>query len=295
MPPSRRLSGATRLDGGDLTLVKGDALQGWQSADLTGCLPYENKENSVRSAVPSQVASPGSPQTQIDRDCATCQIVCEADHRIANHLSFLASFVRLSARELREGALGEQPEIQILLSRISSQIETVSRLHRALASEPGAAPDLGLSLRELCASLDLALVGRASLIQNLPAGHHVGPDQILPITHIVAEAVTNAIKYAHPRDGRCIIRVGCGVTEDGRPWVEVADNGGPSSNAFDPNTAGGLGFRLMHALAKQMKAVLNFKTTDSGLCVSLALPAETGEASASQAAKDSSGQAAAVQ
>lgn len=278
-----------------MTLVKGEAAQGWQFADLTSCLPFENKENSVRSAVPSQTASPGSPQPQTDRDCATCQIVREADHRIANHLSLLASFVRLSARELSSESQGGQPEIQLLLSRISSQIETVSRLHRALASEPGAAADLGLSLRELCTSLELALVGRASLIQDLPAGHHVGPDQILPITHIVAEAVTNAIKHAHPRDGRCVISVGCGATEDGRRWVEVADNGGRHSNAFDPNSAGGLGFRLMYALAKQLNAVLNFKTTDAGLRVSLALPAETGEASASQAAKGSLGPAGAIQ
>lgn len=235
----------------------------------------------MRPEIPSHVDPGERPQPPIGPNCANCQLVREADHRIANHLAFLASFVRLSARELRAVSQGEQPEMQLLLSNISSQIETISRLHRALASDPGVSPDLGLSLGELCTSLNLALTGQASVTQDLPAGCHVGADQIAPITHIVAEAVTNAIKYAHPREGRCIVHVSCGAAEDGRQWVEVADNGGQPPSAFDPNMAGGLGFRLMHALAKQIGAVINFHATNLGLRVRLKLPAQTGVESTS--------------
>src|SRR5215207_5271435 len=83
----------------------------------------------------------------------------EADHRIANNLSLIVGLLRLRAREVaqHQGKMDRQ-EVAVLLIDVAARVETVARLHRMLSqSYRNARVDLGLSLRELGASLIQAL------------------------------------------------------------------------------------------------------------------------------------------
>lgn len=209
--------------------------------------------------------------------CDECDIVREADHRIANHLALLEGFVRLKAAEavLRPIDSGGGPDVQLFLENIRAQIGAVARLHRSLAADGQVSPDLGEHLRSICTPLAITLCGRIELVQDFPPGCFVRPDQVLPITQIVAEVITNAIKHAYPSGERGLILARCHSDQSGAVSIEISDHGPGLPGAFDPDTGGGLGFRLLRALGKQLGAVMAFDTGVSGLRFQLTLPASS--------------------
>lgn len=147
-----------------------------------------------------------------------------------------------------------------------------------------ACPDLGEHLRNICTPLETALCGRIELVQDFPPGCFVRPDQVLPITQIVAEVVTNAIKHACPSGERGVILARCRCDRSGAMWIEIADNGPGLPDSFDSETGGGLGFRLLRALGKQLGAIMAFDSAVSGSRFQLTLPASSAERSPSAGA-----------
>jgi two-component sensor histidine kinase len=207
--------------------------------------------------------------------CGDCLIVREADHRIANHLAMLAGFVRLRAAEVARQPAGAQGrDGQLLLESIAAQIEMVARLHRTLTTPGAASPDLGDHLREVCAPLVAALSGQVDFVADFQPGCVVPVAQVLPLTQIVAEALTNAIKHATRPEGRGAILASCRRNHRGALCIEVADNGGGFPDAFDPAVGGGLGFRVMRALARQLGAEIEFDSHDQGVRFRMTLPPE---------------------
>jgi two-component sensor histidine kinase len=97
---------------------------------------------------------------------------------------------------------------------------------------------------------------------------------LLPLSLIVGELVTNSVKYAHPSGVPGVVRVICRQEEGGSLEIAVTDDGVGLPEAFDPDTADGLGLRLVRALAAQIGASLAFDTTNLGLAVQLRLPRE---------------------
>lgn len=89
------------------------------------------------------------------------------------------------------------------------------------------------------------------------------PDQAVPLALIVTEVVTNSIKYAFP-DGRMgVIHVR--LTKNGNlVTLSVGDNGIGCS--FDPASGTqGIGLKLIHGFARQLKASLSYSGKDGVL------------------------------
>jgi len=89
---------------------------------------------------------------------------------------------------------------------------------------------------------------------------------------IVGELVTNALKYAHPAGVFGEIIVGCTDAGD-RLVIEVADDGVGLPEGFDAAKNAGLGLRLVHSLAEQLRATLMFNDSGTGLSVTPLVPA----------------------
>jgi two-component sensor histidine kinase len=214
------------------------------------------------------------PINSFGQACGECRIVEEADHRIANHLSLIAGFVRLKAADLAQQRISlKQESVQLLLENVRSQIDAVARLHRALAlGGRHASTNLAEHLHEVCAPLAAILPARINLLEEFSTDRHVQPGQIIPISQIVVEAVTNAAKHAYPLDevGEILVRI---LDNEGRTVVEVADNGSGLPPTFDPTTSGGLGFRLIRSLGKQLAATIEYQSGPTGLHFRLILPA----------------------
>jgi two-component sensor histidine kinase len=201
-------------------------------------------------------------------------LLAEAEHRIANHLALLTSYVRLKAVDLaRQPDEPDRDSMHLLLEGVGVQIDAVARLHRAMAADgPADRADLGAHLHEVCAPFLFGLSGAARLIEDFAPGCVVRPDQMLPLSQIVAEVVTNAVKHAHMGGEAGAVVARCRSDQTGAVTIEVIDDGEGLPEGFDPKTDGGLGFRLLRALGKQLGAALAFESTGRGLCFRLTLP-----------------------
>jgi two-component sensor histidine kinase len=204
----------------------------------------------------------------------------EAQHRIANNLALIAGYTRLQATRLNKAG---QPlsarEACIVLEEVATRIETVGELHRLLSDAPrgegGSGVDLGRFLAKLCASLmeTVSFAGDTIITHRDAGGCMVRPDQATPVALIVSELVTNALKYAHPTGVAGRILVSCRSTGGGLV-VEVIDDGVGLSEDFNPLGDGGLGFRVVRGLARQLGADLVYESGDIGLTVRLTLGAD---------------------
>lgn len=213
----------------------------------------------------------------LPRFCDDCRLMREADHRIANHLAMLAAFVRLKELEIDRDSVTPEA-VHLLLETIRTQTDAVASLHRLLSARGAhASADLASHLRAACAPLAALLAGRVDILVDCSPECRVAPDRVLPITQIVSEAVTNAIKYAYTGGAAGTIRVR-GFPAEASIIVEIADDGPGLRADLDTEAGGGLGLRLMRALSKQLDGDLGFVSAPSGLLVRLRLPAGSAEA-----------------
>jgi len=201
----------------------------------------------------------------------------EANHRIANNLSMIASLVRMQG-----SSIGKNPrpmaagEVRFMLEVLGGRLETVARLHRLLAGRRHQAPiDLAGYLRDIAEMVvsSLAFIGDARLRFFCDAGCLVPPERALPLGLIVGEVVTNSVKYAHPTGIAGEITVACRSSHGGGIVIEISDDGVGLPEDFDPLNAEGLGLRLIGMLAKQLGATFAFKNADIGLRFALQMPA----------------------
>ena len=206
--------------------------------------------------------------------CNNCSTLAEADHRITNHFAMLASYVHLKSL-----ALAKQPtepgrnEMRLLLESIGVHIEAVASLHRILATDRSQAiTDLGQHLRNICRAFRSGPSYDFVIAENLEPGCKLPVDQLLPITQIFAEVITNAIKHANTSVGAGTIRVGCRRQSNGAILMEVIDEGRGLPKDFDPKTHKGLGFQLVQTLSKRIGALVDYHSSDRGLRFQLTVP-----------------------
>ena len=199
----------------------------------------------------------------------------EADHRIANNFDLVTSFIRLQAARAAEQAASYSPnEVSIFLTGMAYHIDAIAQLHKALSTEPQAvAVDLGEHLETMCSSMRpfVSFAGPVELFCDPGPDCLVPVENIVPIALIVSEMVTNAAKYAHP--ARVAGRIDVACHRDGsRIILEVTDNGVGLPENFDLLDGGGLGFKMVRALAGQLDALPIFDSDTLGLRFLLLLP-----------------------
>lgn len=202
--------------------------------------------------------------------------VREAHHRITNNLSMIAGYARLQAASLdRNGAPVDAKDAWLMLEDVAARIEAVGRLHRLLAQTGGEGSiDLGDYLGETCSTLvtNLAPAGKVELTTDFRGGCVARTDNVLPLALIVSEVVTNAIKYAHPSGVVGRIEASCRPAPAGGTLLEIRDDGVGLPDGFDPKVDGGLGFRIVRALAEQLQAQWGYDSEGLGLRFHLLLP-----------------------
>ena len=203
-------------------------------------------------------------------------LVAEANHRVANSLALLGGLVRMQAR-----AAGKNPhafsnaEIRMMFDGIAARIATIGQLHRMLANIPAeGAIALDGHLRQVCASLTNAFSSEQQQVRI----EHQGTDclvlakHVQPLTLILCEILTNAMKYAHPAGLAVKLTVACASRPDGTLVVSIGDDGVGLPEGFDPQKDGGLGFQVIRALSADMGARLDVSSDSLGLTFQLTLP-----------------------
>jgi two-component sensor histidine kinase len=204
-------------------------------------------------------------------------LIGEANHRVANHLSLLASMVQTQAQYVAKGPLHiGRDDVHTMLREVAGKVISVGHLHRTLAGKPREETlDLGDYLVESSLALvkALSLQTRIGIVHRLDCRAPVKAETAQQAALIVSEVVMNAIKHAHPTSLPVEIAIRCGRDAQGRIAVEVNDDGIGLPEDFDPKKDGGVGFRLIRLLAASLGAELDIRSDSLGTSVRLLLPA----------------------
>jgi two-component sensor histidine kinase len=207
---------------------------------------------------------------------ATSNLIAEANHRVANSLALLGGLVRMQARAIGKNSRPySNAEIRLLFDGIAARIATIGQLHRMLAAVPAdGAIVLNTYLRDVCISLVTAFSSEQQPIRI----EHQGTDclvltrHVQPITLIVCEILTNAVKYAHPTNVVVNLTVRCESRTDGTLMLTLADDGVGLPVGFDSRKDGGIGFQIIRALATEIGATLDVQSGSLGVSFQLVVP-----------------------
>jgi len=204
-------------------------------------------------------------------------LAAEANHRVANSLALLGSLVRMQARSVgRVGKAYSGAEIRFMFDGITARIAAIGQLHRMLAhNHHDGVVGLNGHLREVVSALTAAYSSdqRQVRVEHRGVECLVLTKYIQPLTLILCETLTNAMKYAHPAGAAAQIRIGCDAREDGTLRVSIADDGVGLPEGFDPAKDGGIGFQIIRALCADMDAGLEILSGSLGLKVVITIPA----------------------
>ena len=203
-------------------------------------------------------------------------LAAEANHRVANSLSLLSGLVRMQARHVGKAAQSySSNEVRMMFDGFAARISTIGQLHRMLAHLP---PDGTVDLSQHLRDLSAVLVGAFSTEQqHVDVRHHNSDCHILarniqPLTLIICEIITNAIKYAHPSGVPVRINIRCEDAGNGELLVTVGDDGVGLPEGFDIEKDGGIGFKIVRTLVADMGAQLKISSGSLGTTFRIAIP-----------------------
>jgi two-component sensor histidine kinase len=179
----------------------------------------------------------------------------EVHHRVKNNIAVMSGLVSLQLNEVRNSERRDHP-----LEKTRDRMEVMGLIHNMLYSENQLARvDLADVLDRIATQLQSRYAGRsAAAIER--ALEHVTVDvgRALPLGLILNEALTNALSHAfscQSQENRVTMRLEPNQTPDGGV-LTIEDNGAGLPESADELERTSLGFRMMHALANQLRAEL---------------------------------------
>jgi len=188
----------------------------------------------------------------------------ELTHRVKNSLQSIAAMVSIEARGHNSG------EGKAALERVSHRIHALGLLYSKLSkSDTVGTVDAATYLNDLCRDLVASVQGATAIALKTDIENEFLPtDKAISIGLIVNELVTNALKYAFPKETNGTVM----VTLKRLPRelrLTVADDG----EGIDPRRAdSGLGGRLVQGFAHQLGGEVERESGSQGTTVRLILP-----------------------
>ena len=191
----------------------------------------------------------------------------EVHHRVKNNLQLIASIMNIQMRK------AIAPEAKALLKGLQDRVMSLATIHRGLYQTSGLAD---VRADELFRDIVRQIVNLGSMPDrkfdvDLDVDEiHLTPDQAVPLSLLLTEAMTNAMKYAGTVPGKPVkIKVRLKHEPDGLEVMEVINslpaNAGPRSaeaGAGSMTTSTGLGEQLLAAFAQQVGGTLTRDITD---------------------------------
>lgn len=202
---------------------------------------------------------------QRERDSARL-LFRELQHRTANNLMFISGFLRMQRNEVRDSPELAVPAIEQAMGRLDS----FARIHRHLTEPIQGDHSIGLLFRQLCDSL-IAASGRRNIQVAMEIKAAELPfEQVLVLSLLLAEAVTNALKYAFTEESGGSISILLASREKHHVF-EIRDDGSGLSEAAFNSRKQGIGHGIMTMLAAQLGGTLTW-TIDGGLLTRIVFP-----------------------
>jgi two-component system, sensor histidine kinase PdtaS len=178
----------------------------------------------------------------------------EVHHRVKNNLEIISSLVTLQADSIIDS------RVRALLEDTSNRVRAIADIHHLLyRSEDFANIDVR-SFAEALARQLLSTLEQDPRIQIVVEGAlQVDIQRAVPVSLILNELITNALKHAFPNHRRGSIHVS--VNSDlHESWLCVADDGIGLSPHFNPAKSPSLGLQLVKVLTEQLGGALEIQS-----------------------------------
>ncbi|WP_050526881.1 sensor histidine kinase [Pseudorhodobacter aquimaris] len=182
----------------------------------------------------------------------------EVHHRVKNNLQLIASIMNMQMRQART------PEAKSLLKSLQERVMSLATIHRGLYQTTGQsdvhAQELLTDITRQTVSLASA-PGRQIDVDTDFDDILLTPDQAVPLSLLMTEALTNALKYARGVDGAVpTLSISLKRIEDGRVVLRLVNSITEPDALRDGegmNTSTGLGAQLQTAFAQQIGGTLS--------------------------------------
>ena len=180
----------------------------------------------------------------------------EIHHRVKNNLQVVASLLNIQASRIR------QPEAKSEFQAARDRVRALATVHRHLYAHGEINTiNMRVFLTDLCGPLLRAMgqTGDERVKLEIDAPElEMTSDQAVPLSLIVTEAVTNALKYGFPGDraGTIAIKLTC---EGNDVTLDIHDDGigMPAGRVeTEAGTRDGIGLQLIRGFARQLGATL---------------------------------------
>jgi two-component sensor histidine kinase len=191
----------------------------------------------------------------------------EVHHRVKNNLHTVICLLESQAAYLENDALKAVENTQ-------HRIYAMSLIHQKLyQSEDIKTIDMSVYLPEFVRYLDESFdkIGQIRFELDIDP-LKLGGSHAIPLSLIINEAVTNAIKYAFP--GKRMGRIRIGLKKDGEDIIlTIADNGIGIDSKLASGGADSLGLKLIRGLSEDINGVCSF-SNDHGTTISVIFKAD---------------------
>jgi len=185
----------------------------------------------------------------------------EVNHRVANSLQLVSTFVHMQSRAL------DNDEAREALSDTQRRIDAIAQVHRKLynSSDTGSVEMdeyLSAIVEELEETWSTPSAPRSIRLAAEPIQLH--PDKAVSLGIIVNELVSNACKYAYDKDCAGEVRVQLSLADERRFSLCVEDDGVGMADGGQPKGSG-LGSKLVVAMAKSLSADFGYDPAHRGV------------------------------
>lgn len=175
----------------------------------------------------------------------------EVHHRVKNNLQLIASIMNMQMRRARS------PETRALMKGLQDRVMSLATVHKELYQTSGLTD---VRADELLGDLVRQIVGLASApgrtfridtdVDPVP----LAPDQAVPLSLLLTEGLTNALKYAAPAPGDPSPRIAVSfrAEPEGRAELAIRNTAAPEGAEALMGEGTGLGSQLVGAFATQL-------------------------------------------
>ena len=239
------------------------AVSGWREGstfdpDLTPDPPTEVRDlaTSFAQATASLTEHAARHQAAVEQQNLAMR---EIHHRVKNNLQIVASLLNLQSSRIR------LPEARAEFASARDRVRALATLHRHLYLQGEVHTiDMPAFLKELCGQLFQAMgetAGRRIKLIIEASPLQMNSDQAVPLSLIVTEAVSNAVKYAFPNGRTGTVRVCLAAIGDAADLVIEDDGVGipAGKTETETGTRDGIGITLIRGFARQLQATLTVR------------------------------------
>ncbi|RWR19892.1 GHKL domain-containing protein [Sinirhodobacter populi] len=186
----------------------------------------------------------------------------EVHHRVKNNLQLIASIINMQIRR------GRTPEVKAMMRGLQERVLSLATVHRGLYMTSGLTD---IDAKELISDIVRQLIRAGTgADRQLTLGTdlepiRLTPDQAVPLSLLLTEVMTNAIKYASADGGTPGLRVTLHRLEEDMACLEIRNTvaaSGPEREEHDEMTGSGLGLQLVGAFVQQLAGQLETESPE---------------------------------